>query len=59
MRVLIDIEDKYASILTITAIGVRFSGADVITQAIDLTKFNCIEIKDDKATNKYLEEIAE
>ena len=59
MRVLIDIEDKYASVLTITAIGVRFSGADVMTYAIDLTKHNCIEIKDDKVTDKYLEEIAE
>lgn len=59
MRVLLDIEDKYASILTITAIGARFSGADVITYAIDLTKHNCIEIKDNKVNSKYLEEIAE
>ena len=59
MRVLIDIDEKYASILTITAVGVRFSGADVTTHAIDLTKHNCIEIKDHKTTSKYLEEITD
>lgn len=59
MRVLVDIEEKYASILTITAIGVRVTGAEVITYAIDLSKHNCIKIENDKATSKYLEEIAE
>ena len=59
MRVLLDIEDKYANILTITAVGVSFPSVNVTTYAVDLSKFNCIEIKNDKAVSKYLEEIAE
>lgn len=59
MRVLLDIEDKYANVLSITLVGVRMSEINVTTHGVDLTKFNCVEIKKDKATNKYLEEIAD
>lgn len=46
-RVIIDIDDRYASVLSVTAIGGRYSGMDILTHAIDLNECDHIAIKHD------------
>ena len=44
MKVILEIDDKYASVLSITAIGVNDGGTFVRTGAVDITKYNHITV---------------
>lgn len=46
-RVIIDIDERYASVLSVTAIGGNHSSMNVLTHAIDLNKCDHIAIKHD------------
>lgn len=41
-KVTIEIDDKYASVLTITAVGIHRNETDVTTGAVDISKNNKI-----------------
>ena len=43
-KVTLEISDKYATVLTITVIGVNGLSTDVSTHAVDITKHNNITI---------------
>lgn len=42
MTVILDIPKKYASVLSVTAIGQRPTGLDVTTAAVDLNRNNYV-----------------
>lgn len=44
MKVILEIDDKYATVLSITAVGVNCGGTDVSTWAVDITKHNHITL---------------
>lgn len=44
MKVILEIDDKYATVLSITAVGVNGNSTDVSTWAVDITKHNHITL---------------
>ena len=47
MKVIPDIADKYATVLSVTTVGSRPTGVDVSTFAIDLTKHSLLTLGSD------------
>mgnify|MGYP003295128188 CR=1 FL=1 len=44
MKVILEIDDKYAGVLSITAVGVCGFDTNVSTYAVDITKHNYITV---------------
>ena len=44
MKVILEIDDKYASILSITAVGANYGSTDVSGWVVDITKYNHITV---------------
>lgn len=47
MKITLEIDPKYATVLSITAVGSRPTGVDVSTFAVDLTKHNFVVLGSD------------
>lgn len=43
-KITIEIDDRYANVLTVTAVGRTWNTLDVTTHAIDLTKYDTLKI---------------
>lgn len=47
MKITLEIDPKYATVISITAIGYRTTGVDVSTYAVDTTKHNLVVLGSD------------
>ena len=57
MKVVLEIDDKYANVLSMTAVGVQPFRTIVSSQAVDLSKHNYLKLgADGKWTNERVEE---
>lgn len=58
MKVILEIDDKYATVLSITAVGVNVGCTDVSTWAVDITKHNHITLDENAHwTNGGIEDV--
>lgn len=57
MKVLLDINEKYAAVLTVTAMGHRVDGMDATVTAVDLKKVNHIRIDANGKAHFAMEEV--
>lgn len=51
MKVILEIDDKYASVLSMTLVGLNNGSTDVFTGAVDITKYNHITIDENANWN--------